>query len=213
MINYVSWDALLKSTLEKEVQEAVDSLGPNGVLYDVGGNVGSFTDLVLQKLPDVTVYIFEPVKEYYQYIIERFKDNSNINAFNCALIDTNREVSISKSVENPGWNTISEIYSYGEQEVVPGRSLSELVITENLLLPQVIKVDIEQSEYLFIEGCKDLFKQHVPNKIVMEIGFTPDHSLWQKEKDMIEYLFSIGYKRYDYENIMRTYDAVFNKDI
>lgn len=211
MLNYNSWDALLKTTLEKEVQEAVDSLGPNGVLYDVGGNVGSFTDLVLQKLPDVEVYIFEPVKEYYDYIVERFKSNPKIKAFNCALIESNREVNISKSVENPGWNTISEIYSYGQQELVSGRTLSELVSTEKLPLPQVIKVDIEQSEHLFIEGCKDLFKEHVPNKIVMEIGFIPGHAMWEKEKNMIEYLFSLGYKRYDYENRTATYDAVFNK--
>jgi FkbM family methyltransferase len=211
MLDYNSWDALLKTTLEKEVQEAVDSLGPDGVLYDVGGNVGSFTDLVLQKLPDVEVYIFEPVKEYYDYIVERFKSNPKIKAFNCALIESNREVNISKSVENPGWNTISEIYSYGQQELVKGRTLSEVVATEKIPLPQVIKVDIEQSECMFIEGCKELFKEHVPNKIVMEIGFTPAHVMWEKEKSMIEYLFSIGYKRYDYENRTVTYDAVFKK--
>ena len=86
MADYSGWDNILKSTLDKEVQEAVDSLSPNGVLYDVGGNVGSFTDLVLQKLPDVEVYIFEPIKDYYNYIVERFQNKPNVKPFNVALI-------------------------------------------------------------------------------------------------------------------------------
>lgn len=211
MADYSGWDTLLKSTLDKEVQEAVDSLSPNGVLYDVGGNVGSFTDLVLQKLPDVEVYIFEPIKDYYNYIVERFQNKPNVKPFNYALIESNRNLNISRSGDNLGWNTLSEIYSYGQQEIVAGRSLSDLVFTEKLPLPQVIKVDIEQSEHMFIQGCRELFKDYVPNKIVMEIGFTPGHAMWEKEKDMIEYLFSVGYKRYEYENRTGTYDAVFSK--
>lgn len=211
MADYSGWDSILKSTLNKEVQEAVDSLSPNGVLYDVGGNVGSFTDLVLQKLPDVEVYIFEPIKDYYNYIVERFQNRPNVKPFNYALIESNRDLNISRSGDNLGWNTLSEIYSYGQQEIVSGRSLSDLVITENLPLPQVIKVDIEQSEHMFIQGCKELFKNHIPSKIVMEIGFPPGHAMWEKEKDMIEYLFSVGYKRYEYENRTGTYDAIFSK--
>ena len=211
MTDYSSWDKTLKATLVKEVEEALDTLTPNGVLYDVGGNVGSFTDLILEKLPDVEVYIFEPIKDYYNHIVERFQNKPNVKAFNCALIESNREVNISKSSENPGWNTISEIYSYGQQELVIGRTLSELVTTEKIPFPQVIKVDIEQSEHMFIEGCKELFKQHVPNKIIMEIGIPPGHILWEKEKNMIEYLFDTGYKRYDYENITGTYDGIFSK--
>jgi FkbM family methyltransferase len=211
MSDYSGWDLTLKDTLEKEVKEAVDSLTPNGVLYDVGGNVGSFTDMVLQKLPDVNVYIFEPIKDYYNYIVERFKNKPNVKAFNYALIESNRDLNISRSGDNLGWNTLSEINSYGHQELVIGRSLSDLIITDKLPLPQVIKVDIEQSEHLFIEGCEEFFKQHTPDKIVMEIGFIPGQSMWDKEKAMIEYLFSVGYKRYEYENKTGTYDAVFTK--
>ena len=64
---------------------------------------------------------------------------------------------------------------------------------------------------MFIQGCKELFKDYTPDKIVMEIGFIPGHPMWEKEKDMIEYLFSVGYKRYEYENRTGTYDAVFSK--
>jgi len=211
MVDYRSWDETLKLTLDKVVEEAVDSLKNGGVLYDVGGNVGSFTDLVIQRLPDLEVYIFEPVKEYYDHLVERFIDRPNVRAFNYALVEAKRELTISKSNHNLGWNTISEIESYGDQETIAGITLSELVETNKLPYPNVIKVDVEQSEYLFVEGCRELFKKHTPDKIVMEIGIKPDHPLWDKEKDMIEYLFSVGYKRYDYEELTETYDAVFIK--
>ena len=211
MADYSAWDEILKGGLHAEVEEALKTLTDKSVLYDVGGNVGSFTDMILQKLPDIQVFIFEPIKVYYDYITERFANKPNVKAFNCALIESNRDLTISKSSENLGYNTISEIYSYGEQENIVGRSLSDLVIEEGLPYPDLIKVDIEQSEYLFVEGCKELFKKHTPSIIIMEIGFIPGQAMWEKEKEMIEYIFSVGYGRYDYENINTTYNAVFRK--
>lgn len=211
MANYDSWENTLSNDVQNLVDNYFSDLKEGEVVYDIGANVGVFSDKVLNKFPNTRLVLFEPVKDFCDYLSLKFKEKENISIHNFALVDVNRSLSISKHEVNLGYNTISEIDKYGSVEEISGTSLSYIQQKENLPLPDLMKVDVETSEYLFIEGCKDLFKFHTPRKIVIEVGVTKSHPLWEKEKDMMEYLFSLGYSRFEYESKINTYEAVFIK--
>lgn len=205
------WENILLPSLLTSIDYIIQNIPENGVFYDVGANTGLLSQKVLDKRPDVTFYLFEPIMDFCQYMYERFSDNSNINIFNVALMHVKGTTQISKDYKNLGYNTLSFIHNYGESEEIPVISLSELYAEFELPPPDFIKVDVEQSEYYFIEGCKELFNSGIqPEKILMEIGITNNDPFFDREKEMIEYLFSLGYKKYDY-NISRTYDVAFQK--
>jgi FkbM family methyltransferase len=209
MSDYNSWEQVLHHDVSNLVDQYFNDIKPGEIIYDVGANVGVFTDIVLKKYNNVTVVLFEPIVDYYNYLVNKYKDCENIAVYNCALIDSPRHLRISKDGNNLGYNTLAEIKEYGNFEDIKGAPLSQLIEAANLPLPDCIKVDVENSEYLFVEGCKGLFKSHLPRKIVIEIGVLEGHPLWEKEKEMMEYLFSLGYKRFDYEQYQATYEAVF----
>lgn len=209
MEDYKDWEDVLRHDVSNLVEEHFNDINPAEVIYDVGANVGVFTDLILKKYKDVNVVLFEPIVDYYNYLVNKYKDYEGIAIYNCALIDSARHLKISRDGNNLGYNTISEIKQYGRFEDIKGVSLSQIVEAANLPLPDYIKVDVENSEYLFVEGCKELFKKHKPKKIVIEVGILKDDNLWEKEKEMMEYLFSLGYQRFDYEQYQSTYEAVF----
>jgi len=209
MPDYSHWEQVLQADVSNLVDSHFRDIKPGEVIYDVGANVGVFTDLLLKKHNNIVVVLFEPIVDYYNYLVDKYKDRQGISIYNCALIDSARHLKISKDGNNLGYNTISEIKEYGNLEEIKGASLTQLVEAANLPLPDCVKVDVENSEYLFVEGCKDLFKTHLPRKIVIEIGVLKGNSLWEKEKEMLEYLFSLGYKRFDYEQHQSTYEAVF----
>lgn len=211
MVDYSGWENTLSGDVGKLVDEHFADIKEGEVVYDVGANVGVFADKVLNKHPNATLILFEPIKDYYSYLKTKFADRSNVSVHNFALVEDTRFLKISRDGNNLGYNTISEIAKYGFEEEINGISLTSLQKIERLPLPDLIKVDVENSEYLFIEGCKDLFKLHSPRKIVMEIGVLNGHPLWEKEQQMIEYLFSIGYNRFDYKEKTNTYEAVFSK--
>jgi len=166
---------------------------------------------VLDKRPDITFYLFEPIMEFCEHIFDRFKDNNNVYIFNAALMHENGVSQISKHDNNLGYNTISTITDYGEKENIAVFTMTTVVKELNSKPPDFIKVDVEQSEYYFIEGCKELFNSGVqPAKILMEIGIYNNDPFFEKEKEMIEYLFSLGYKKFDYDKSY-TYDAIFEK--
>jgi FkbM family methyltransferase len=211
MVDYSGWENVLSNDIENLINNYFDDIKSGEVVYDVGANVGVFSEKILLKYPDTKLVLFEPIKEYYQYLKTKFAANPNITVHNFALIEDARFLSISRDGFNLGYNTLTEIAKYGHAEDINGISLSSLQRIENIPLPDLIKVDVENSEYLFIEGCKELFKNHVPRKIVMEIGVLSGHALWEKEQQMIEYLFSLGYSKFEYKEKTSTYEAVFVK--
>ena len=208
---YEGWASVLKRDMPDVLQKFEPEIQKASVIYDIGANVGSFADEVLSKYPNMKMVLFEPVKEYYEFLVYKFKDNKNIEIYNYAIVDSERDLEISVDPYNLGWNTLSEINEYGDLQSIKGTSLSSIVLKNKILLPDLIKIDVENSEYLVIEGCKKLFKHHVPDKLVVEIGVLPNNKLWEKEEAMFEYLYSLGYKRDDYKKYTNTYDAIFSK--
>ena len=43
----------------------------DGVVLDVGGNVGAFTDYVISKYPNSEIHIFEPVEKFKDFLKEK----------------------------------------------------------------------------------------------------------------------------------------------
>lgn len=205
---YQSWEDRLYSSLIDNINYICDNVPVNGVFYDIGANTGFLSEKVYEKRPDIDFVLFEPVKKYYDSIINKFKNKEKVIAINVALIDREQDVEISIDSDNLGWNTISEIQNYGEKEIVRGTTLFKVFIQERLPIPDFIKIDTEQSEYMVIKGAEPLFSRYVPDKLLIECGISKNHPLWSKQVEMFEYLFSLGYKRFDY-NTNDTFDAKF----
>jgi len=204
------WEDKLLTSLTDTIDYIVKEIPENGVLYDVGANTGLLTQKVIEQRPDITCVLFEPVNEYYNLISEKFRYNPKVIFFNCALTDQNGTTTISRDGYNLGYNTITSISEYGDKEEIQCRTLSSLYNEFKFPKPDFIKADVEQSEAFFIDGCKEMFKLDTPSQILIEIGITNAYQLWEKEKEMIEYLFSLGYERFDYDK-NHTFDAIFKK--
>lgn len=205
-----TWEDRLYPSLIPIIDSIVDSLEEGDVFYDIGANTGLLTQKILEKTDkNIKCFLFEPVPKYYDVIVDKFSNNENVNFFNVALIDEPKDVEISVDNDNLGWNTITSIRKYGNVQNIKGVDLSNLIYAYNLPRPNIIKIDVEQSEYLTILGMKH-FLEHskLPRKIFMEIGINKSNILWPQEVDMIQYLFSLGYKRFEYDG-NDTIDATF----
>jgi FkbM family methyltransferase len=204
------WESRLLGGIQPNIDFIVNNLPDNGVLFDVGANTGLLSLEVLKRKPTTKLFLFEPIPEYFQSIENKFRDKDAVWMFRYALTDTIGVANISMDNNNRGYNTLSSIREYGSITTIDTADLSYFVDTYNLPIPDVMKIDVEESEYLVIEGYKKAMERgHLPKIIYMEIGIKAGYDLWDKEKQMIEYLFSSGYERFDYENNHYTYDAIF----
>lgn len=60
-------------------------LGESPVVYDIGANIGDYTQLVLDRYPDALVHCFEPNPNSIKIIEDRFKNESQVYIHQVAL--------------------------------------------------------------------------------------------------------------------------------
>lgn len=179
-------------------------------IIDVGSNTGEFIDCALHCFPEASILAFEPVKPYFDFAVERFRNKRNVFIENHGLSDRDEETTIFVAKHNIGWNTMV-------QEKVDGDNKSNrqkvscfsfdhyLDFTGLDIKIDVVKIDTEGFEYKVLKGMKRFLRDQKP-AIICEIGWGVGHPHWKEELEAFEYLYSIGYDRSN-ENAVRELKA------
>ena len=163
--------------LESSVQEAmVRHLGPGGVLYDIGANLGFFSLLGARLAGrEGQVYAFEPAAENAQAIRDHAALNGagNLTAIECAvgaragrarlqLVDDRSWSKLEGYGEHPGTEQVVEV------EVV---AVDDLLARDELRPPTLVKIDVEGAELEVIEGMRGTIDAYRP-AIICEVHGT-----------------------------------------
>ena len=186
-------------------------------IVDIGSNVGAFIDCSLELYPDAAILAFEPVRDYYQYTIDIYKDLDNVHVENLALSDKNGTADIFVATKNIGWNTmIGEMIDDDNAENVQAIKTTsfDLYLDYTGLAEDpidIIKIDTEGYEYKVINGMRRFLQRQKP-VILCEIGWGKNHPFWDEELAAFNYLFGLGYKVKDninIESLRATQDVIF----
>jgi len=116
-------------------------LDSDSIVFDLGGYKGDFADIIYKKY-ECTIYVFEPVEEFYLHIKNRFKDNPKINVFQFGLSnkDDNMEINVS--------NDSSSVFKTdGKQEIIKLQAISDFLEKNNIIKIDLFKINIEGGEF------------------------------------------------------------------
>ncbi len=169
------------------------------VIYDVGANWGIFSLKFHNKAKQV--YAFEPVSETYQRLCDKIQEinANNIKPFKIALSDSEQEISI-HTYDNDAFNTIYrrdaeqvEHYTlnYTGEEIIKAVPLDKFIVEQDILPPDIIKMDIEGAELFALKGARKTIKESMP---LMIVEFSIDNTL------------NAGYKRDEILTELKQYD-------
>ncbi len=126
------------------------SLNSDSVVFDVGGYKGVFTDRVLHKYNPQKIYIFEPVSDYYLYLVEKYKSRKNVILYNFGLADCNKQEYI--SIREDG----SSVYRDGnKKEKISLVDISEFIRVKKIKNIDLMSINIEGGEYPLINKLLD----------------------------------------------------------
>jgi FkbM family methyltransferase len=170
------------------------NLKEDSIIFDLGGYVGEWSNTMFERY-NSSIYIFEPVKKFYNGIRERFESNPKIFTFNYGLGPKNEELSISltkdsSSVFNPN----------GDRETIEIKSVCEFLKKYEIKKIDLLKINIEGGEYSLIENLieNDIVKM-IDNIQVQFHGFIPD---CVERRELIQKKLSESHElTYDYEFI------------
>ncbi len=127
----------------------------NGVLVDVGANVGDYTHFFLKNINDGgKVYAIELSSETCNILNTKFRDNKNVIILNNAVSDNNDIINYYGDRDNICMNNIIGYDMYLKENKVLGQvkaiTLDELLKDEELI--NLIKIDVEGAELLVLKG-------------------------------------------------------------
>lgn len=193
IIKKLPWDKK-----EKDFLYFLDMIPNEGILLDIGANIGVMSYYFSRFKPNAKIVSFEPIISNYQNlekIIKRY-NISNIQVEKCALGDEAGELEmvmpIVSSVKLHGLSHVlhKSIKDYNEGEIftVPVKQLDSIeILNDTNQRVSAIKIDVENFEYFVLKGGKTIINRDKP--IIYA-------ELWEGDnrKSTFELLNSLGYR-------------------
>jgi len=167
----------------------------DSVVVDLGGFRGVWADMLLQNIAPVTpkIILVEPVPEFFNYLVDKFKDRPNIKVLSCGVSTNGSKASKNIYVSSDGSSTQYECGPSAEISTVPIEDIIADYQTVDL-----IQINIEGDEYALMEymldsGAINRFKNL---QIQYHLGIENDRA----RRDSIQQrLISAGFiRKFDY---------------
>ncbi len=172
---------------------------PGTTVYDVGANMGLYTRIFLNYLQAEHVVAFEPMKDNLKQLdvnLQLGGIRDRVTVVPCALSDADGENEFQVDDLSTASATLTVVTGgeaaaarkqYGfepKTETVMCRKLDSLMGELNLPPPDVIKVDIEGAEALFLEGARACLAQHAPRLMIELHGVDKARAVYRVLKEL-----------------------------
>lgn len=189
------------------LNDLLSEIEADDVFYDVGANLGVYSCFVLNELSEGQVVAFEPYPPNIQQLKRNLSRNGDrYRVIEKALADDQASQSFTESGGEVGHPT-GTISPDGDE---PGPDIEtirgdELVRTEPLPEPDIVKIDVEGSEPLVLEGLESTLSRTDCRVVYCEIHLPKDcrPSVWdygESPDDVKDRLVECGY---ELENVER----------
>ncbi len=190
----------------------------NPVIFDVGACDGSTIYEFKQILPLSIIHSFEPFPESYENLVKvshKFKD---VHTYQIALSNTDTKdtfyVNKSKATNSLLKPTITK--SFIDEHAIPEkqiiiqqRTLDDFILENNIVLIDILKLDVQGSELMVLQGAKNALSQNCIKYIYAEIWFLEGYENQPLYHDIASYLANFGYKPFGIYNIHYREDGHF----
>jgi FkbM family methyltransferase len=199
--------AIEKGRYEREFLHFLKIIKDDGIILDIGANIGITAAPLAKHHPDAKVHAFEPISENFAALekVIRYLKLKNVKLLNIALGSSEGTLKmIMPELGNSRMQGLSKAYEEGSGEKgviyqVPLKTLDSLYPTEQNI--NAIKIDVENFELEVFRGALGVLSRNKP-MIYCE--------LWQNDNrtKVFELLGGFGYKPYVYSSESESLNTV-----
>jgi FkbM family methyltransferase len=193
MNKIIEWETQLREWLSGDANGSVNIIKPllkdDYTFIDIGCNTGLLTQMIVEANPNYkSIHMFEPVNEYYNESVSKFKDYNNIKINNIGLSDKKESVKIKLDSDNLGFNMIRA----GGDIQIDLITFTEYATLNNIKDVDFIKIDTEGYDIKVMNGMSEwLSKQNQLPYILFEKGWSIED-----ERKYCEYMIkTYGYTK------------------
>jgi len=145
-----------------------ETVAPGSVVFDVGGHVGFYTLLASEIVrPCGKVFVFEPLARNLDYLHRHLRLNhvTNATVIAAAVSDRSERARFAEGRSS----SMGHLSSDGELEVATV-ALDDLYASNEIPLPQYMKIDIEGAEARALKGAEGILRESHPTLFLATHG-------------------------------------------
>lgn len=163
------------------------------VAFDVGANIGDYSQEILNIKSDVLIHAFEPDPRAFSELTKK-----SVIANNCALGKTVGEAVLHIHKNKTALNSLLDLHADAElleDRNVKVDTLDSYASSKNIAHIDFLKIDVEGFEFFVLEGGREMFKRKAIDIVQFEFsGATAFARSFLK--DFIDFFESYGYSLY-----------------
>ena len=163
-INGSFWNQSLYENHPYFGNDIIEKLEDNDCIAFAGAFNGKHIDRALNNNPKVKFCAFEPNKQWFQYLREKYNENPNIKIYNNILWNEKDCLRFDGDSFNSGLDAhVCKASSSGYDDVVESVNLDSIDENNNI---SFIILDVEGSEYKALQGAAKIIKNNKPRLTV-----------------------------------------------
>ena len=158
---------------EITVLKKIATMNPT-LIIDGGANVGDYSVMANQIMPDCKIYAYEPVEATFQHLLSNIKDLKNVVPIKKGLFKENCELSINLFASNEH----SSIYdieglpqSSNQKQTIELVRGDDFMRNQNIASVDFLKLDVEGAEYDALLGFETAIKNGAIKAVQFEYGY------------------------------------------
>jgi FkbM family methyltransferase len=135
------------------------------VAIDAGANVGDWTAGIIEYLPSALIIAFEPSRDAFTELSQRFSANEHVTLVNIALGQENKFAKLHADKSGSGLGSLTKRrvshfnIEFTHEEEIEIKTLDSWVASTNSqFLPNVLKMDVEGHELDILLGATETLK-------------------------------------------------------
>lgn len=204
LIENVAFDIFVVGAYEEEyIRYLVEKLPRNGIMLDLGANIGSIGVPVAVLRPDVTIVAVEASSKVFEYLQANIQLNGckNISVEKFALSSAdNEQVAFYAPEEKFGKGSMSAVYT-DKAEYATTITVDTLIKKYGFKKVDVIKIDVEGYEGMVFKGGAQLLSRPDAPAVLFEYAHWAESLAKNTQPgDSQNILLQYGYKLYDLAN-------------
>ena len=228
-----SWRVDTYFTKEPETIQWIDRFEKkeNLIFWDIGANIGLYSIYCSLKIPNSTTIAFEPSSSNLRVLSRNISINNLDNHIKIVPIpltnkkNTFQQMNEERFIEGGGLNFFGEKVDFDKKKFIPkmkynllGTTMNYFIENSILDIPDYIKMDVDGTEHLILEGGDKFLNNEKVKSICIELDKN-NKKQYEKVLSLMEnYNFKILYKsiqhrRTDSERFHNESNYVFTKQI
>lgn len=187
-------------------EDAKLCLGGNlRVIFDVGANIGTLSQMFAQKFYASDVYCFEPVPSTYQALVANVAQLERVKCFDFGFSSNATEYEMFVA-SDPGLNSIGRGIDYGRGKVtINVETIDVFCRSHGIRCIDLLKTDTEGHDLEVLRGAREMFDGSRIRAVFSEIGFYKKDRGHTYFCDLLRFMDEAGFQIFDLYQVASHY--------